>query len=218
MVRASRADAKQSNRVALLSAAREVVTREGAAASLASIAAAADLTTGAIYSIFGSKQDLLGELLMEDVTQGTGLGAEAADPGLPIADMLARCGETWLRRYRHAFYEQGAFELQIVLAATQDARLNEKIATAMRAEVDQLAELLYDRPASAAPDARRTTKAEAQMLATVLKAMLSGFAFRHLMLREPLPEAILSDACRCLASLVTGLSGPAGPASPDSPP
>lgn len=202
MTRPSRADAKQSNRDALLQAAREVIIKEGAAASLLSIAAAADLTTGAIYSIFGSKQDLLGALLMEDVDDGMAQIPELTDPDLAVPGVLVRCADAWLLHYQDDFFNQGTFELQVVLAASQDTRLRDKIATAMRTEVDQLAELLTDRPVTAEPGARRTTAAQARQLSAALKATMSGFAFRYLIMREELPAAMVRDTCLALAALV----------------
>lgn len=203
MVRPSRADAKQNNRDALLQAAREVIIKEGASASLLSIAAAADLTTGAIYSIFGSKQDLLGALLMEGVDDGMGQIPELADPDTPVPGVLRLCGEAWIRHYQDDFFDQGTFELQVVLAASQDSRLREKIATAMRTEVDQLTRILTDRPVSSARGARRTTAEEARQIAAALRAAMSGFAFRYLIMREDLPVTMVRNTCLALAALVS---------------
>jgi len=55
----TRAEAKEHNRRALLDAARQIVARDGHRARLEEIAEQAELTTGAVYSLFGSKNGLL---------------------------------------------------------------------------------------------------------------------------------------------------------------
>jgi AcrR family transcriptional regulator len=75
-MRLTRAEAVQANRQALLAAARRQIVADGPSVSVEAIAAAADLTTGAIYSIFGSKRDLLIEVLIDDIAQSDAILAE----------------------------------------------------------------------------------------------------------------------------------------------
>src|SRR5690349_16577518 len=89
-VRLTRTEAREANRRALLDAARTLLARDGADVSVEAIAAAADLTTGAIYSIFGSKSELLVSLLGDDISRVDVLLEPLHDPALPLAEVIDR--------------------------------------------------------------------------------------------------------------------------------
>ena len=90
-VRQTRAEKKAETRERLLKAAEAIARDEGLGRiTLEGVASAAGLTKGAIYSNFGSKEDLLLEVL-ERLTPGLNLTSEVEDaPDLP--SLLARMG------------------------------------------------------------------------------------------------------------------------------
>ena len=73
---------------------------------------------------------------------------------------------------------QTQFELQVMLAATSDARLGRKLTAALDAEVDRLAALFTDRRIDGARPKRTTTAAEGRLVASAIKATMTGFALR----------------------------------------
>src|SRR4051794_40909408 len=86
----SREEKKAQTRKKLLDAAASLVATEGAlAASLDAIAEKAGLTKGAVYSNFGSKEDLL--FAMAAVAAGPSVHTEPI-PGESMADHLERIG------------------------------------------------------------------------------------------------------------------------------
>ena len=126
----------------LLLAAADVFARRGYDGTrVADIAAAADVSSGALYAHFGSKAELLVAALR---THGRRLLAEvlAADPGRPVTDLLLLIGRR-LRRRRDA---RGYLIVEALVAARRD----EDVARPMRDYVgergDWLAELVRVAP------------------------------------------------------------------------
>ena len=122
----------------LLSAAADVFARRGYDGTrVADIAAAADVSSGALYAHFGSKAELLVAALR---AHGPRLLAEvlAADPGLPITDLLLVVGRRLPRRRDARGY--------LIVEALVAARRDEDVAQPMRDYVgergDWLAELV----------------------------------------------------------------------------
>ena len=122
----------------LLSAAADVFARRGYDGTrVADIAAAADVSSGALYAHFGSKAELLVAALR---AHGPRLLAEvlAADPGRPITDLLLVVGRRLPRRRDARGY--------LIVEALVAARRDEDVAQPMRDYVgergDWLAELV----------------------------------------------------------------------------
>src|SRR5512146_783351 len=122
----------------LLLAAADVFARRGYDGTRgANIAAAADVSGGALYAHFGSKAELLVAALRR---HGRQLLAEvlAADPGRPVTDVLLFIG----RRLRRRRDTRGYLIVEALVAARRD----EGVALPMRDYVgeraDQLAELV----------------------------------------------------------------------------
>ena len=133
----------------LLLAAADVFARRGYDGTrVADIAAAADVSRGALYAHFGSKAELLVAALR---AHGRRLLAEllAADPGRPITDLLLLAG----RRLPHHRDDRGYLIVEALVAARRD----EDVARPMRDYVgergDGLAELV--RTAQAAGSSTR---------------------------------------------------------------
>jgi AcrR family transcriptional regulator len=121
----------------LLAAADAFAQRGYDGTRVADIAAAADVSSGALYAHFGSKAELLVAALR---THGRRLLAEAlaADPGRPVTDLLLHIGRRLPRRRDARGY--------LIVEALVAARRDEAVARPMRDYVgergDQLAELV----------------------------------------------------------------------------
>jgi AcrR family transcriptional regulator len=121
----------------LLAAADAFAQRGYDGTRVADIAAAADVSSGALYAHFGSKAELLVAALR---THGRRLLAEAlaADPGRPVTDLLLHIGRRLPRRRDARGY--------LIVEALVAARRDEDVARPMRDYVgergDQLAELV----------------------------------------------------------------------------
>jgi AcrR family transcriptional regulator len=192
-----RAEAKEANRRALLGAATALIAREGAGVRLEAIADAAGLTTGAIYSIFGSKSDLLVAVLADEISR-VDLTIEGYDPALPLSAVIGRYVQTWIATYSGYSKTQAAFELHLLLSAMENEELRLRLAKLLDAETGQLARLLENRVIDPARPSDRTTPQEGIAIAKAMKAVLAGFG-----LREPFMADIsdLADLARqsCLA-------------------
>jgi AcrR family transcriptional regulator len=122
----------------LLSAAADVFARRGYDGTrVADIAAAADVSSGALYAHFGSKAELLVAALR---THGRRLLAEvlAADPGRPITELLLLLGRSLPRR-RGA---RGYLIFEALVAARRDADVAGPMRDYIGERGDWLAELV----------------------------------------------------------------------------
>ena len=122
----------------LLLAAADVFARRGYDGTrVADIAAAADVSGGALYAHFGSKAELLVAALR---THGRQVLADAlaADPGRPVTDVLLFIGRKLRRRRDPRGY--------LIVEALVAARRDEDVARPMRDDIGeragQLAELV----------------------------------------------------------------------------
>ena len=197
-----RAEAKAANRRALLDAAAALIGRDGTGVRLEVIADAAGLTTGAIYSIFGSKNDLLVAVLTDQIAR-VDLAIERYGPALSLAAAIDTYVRTWIGTYRDYPKTQVAFELHLVLSAMDDEEIRQQLAAALDAEIGQLARLLEDRVIDPTRPAARTTPRQAMAIATAMKAVLTGFG-----LREPFTATVpdLAELARQSCLALTGLA------------
>ncbi len=86
-----RALAKQQTRAKVLAAARRLFSEEGyEGATIRDIAAAAGMSTGAVFANFTDKSDLFREIMMSDVVALTESMREAAAHGNGVDDALVR--------------------------------------------------------------------------------------------------------------------------------
>jgi AcrR family transcriptional regulator len=133
-----RTENRERNRAALLAAAAELLEEHGyGGTSLAAIAARAGLTTGAVYSIFGSKAELFIEALLPDwhVPGGAELPFDAPD----LESFLDGYARLWVAQLLQGDATR-VFELQLelYLAALRDPRLLEKTRGIFAAEQARL--------------------------------------------------------------------------------
>lgn len=202
-MRLTRAEAKAANRTALLDAARLLVGQNGASVSVDAIASAAGLTTGAIYSIFGSKNDLLVTLITENLARIHGFLDRIEDPSLTLEQAIDAFLEAWFLAYQGDTAAQDMFALQVILAAAEDESLTRKLTAATSAENRAIAQHLVDRVVTGSGDSvRRTTPAEATDIALAIQAILSGFSLRENFSPGQSTD-LMRRACASLAGLAT---------------
>jgi AcrR family transcriptional regulator len=206
-----RAEAREANRRALLDAASALIAREGTGVRLEAIAGAAGLTTGAIYSIFGSKNDLMVAVLADEISRVDLAIEPGYDPDLPLGAVIDRYLQTWIATYSDYSRAQAAFELHLLLSALENEDLRHRLAEMLDAEIGQLARLLENRVIDPAQPSDRTTPEQGLAIAKAMKAILTGFG-----LREPFMPGVAELARQsCLA--LTSLAWPA-PGAPGAEP
>ena len=125
----TRAETKERNRRALLDAARRIVARDGHQARLEEIAEQAELTTGAVYSLFGSKNGLLIAL----VTDYLDPHYEGMEQVIPADLELVEAVDAFARYYRRLCDDPDAlrhlsFEISVQDLALRDPELRPKLA------------------------------------------------------------------------------------------
>ncbi|MFI7697918.1 TetR/AcrR family transcriptional regulator [Nonomuraea sp. NPDC049480] len=192
----TRADTKERNRRALLDAARQIVARDGYRARLEEIAERAELTTGAVYSLFGSKNGLMIAL----VTDYLGPHYDGMERAVPAGLTLAEAVGAVARHYRGLCDDPGAlrhlsFEISLQDLALRDPELRPRLAASVRAHEERLAGLFAGR----LHDGVALTPRQARRLATALRGLLVGLSQGVVLgLTDSAPEEYFAAAARAL--------------------
>jgi AcrR family transcriptional regulator len=200
-----RTEVRRRNRAALLAAAITEMARRGyQAARLEDIAASAGLTTGAIYSIFGSKRKLMDaavQLVSADLEADL---APMRAPELSLDDTLrgyARTVFTVVTRPQGR--ERYAVELEAVIIALRGDTEAGPVGDAIPAVIDRLTRILTDRTTPHLPSGR-TTAADASRIATALAAVLRGLTQQAVLMPGSVDQDYAADAAAALAGLLVG--------------
>ncbi|NRQ35430.1 TetR/AcrR family transcriptional regulator [Nonomuraea sp. NN258] len=169
----TRAEAKEHNRRALLEAARLIVARDGHRAKLEEIAEQAGLTTGAVYSLFGSKNGLL----IAVVTDYLGPHYDGIEQAVPSGMSLTEAVEVFARHYHRLCDDPDAlrhlsFEISLQDLALRDPELAPRLAASVKAHEERLTALLSGR----LHHGTAVTSRQARRLATALRALLVGLS------------------------------------------
>ncbi|PWJ07562.1 TetR family transcriptional regulator [Streptomyces sp. NWU49] len=194
----TRAKAKERNRRALLDAAFQVVSRDGYRARLDEIAERAGLTTGAVYSLFGSKNGLVVALVADHLRPYY----EGIEQSVPAELDLLEAVDAFARHYRRscdAPDARSALSLQITLLdmALHDPDLEARLATSIRSQENHLIKLFTGRSHNGSV----VTPQQAQRLTTALRALFVGLGQGvPLGLAPGADEQYFADAARALAS------------------
>ncbi|WP_328965310.1 TetR/AcrR family transcriptional regulator [Streptomyces virginiae] len=167
----TRAETKERNRRSLLDAAFQVVSRDGYRATLDEIADQAGLTTGAIYSLFGSKGGLVAALVTDHLRPHY----EEIEQAIPAEMGLLEAVEAFARYYRRscdAPAATSALSLQITLLdmALHDPELGAQLAASVRTQESHLIALFTGR----SHNGKAVTSHQAQRLVTALRAVFVG--------------------------------------------
>ncbi|MEU4268849.1 TetR/AcrR family transcriptional regulator [Streptomyces sp. NPDC026092] len=194
----TRAETRERNRRALLDAAFQVVSRDGYRAKLEEIVERAGLTTGAVYSLFGSKNGLVVALVADHL----GPYYEEIEQLVPAEADLLEAVDAFARHYRRGCDAPDALprlSLQITLLdmALHDPDLGAQLATSVRAQESHLAALFAGRPHNGGV----VTPRQAHLLATALRALFVGLSQGVLLgLAAGADEQYFATAARALAS------------------
>jgi AcrR family transcriptional regulator len=177
--RRTRVEAREDNRRALLTAARELIVEVGySSAQLDQIAERAGLTKGAIYSIFGGKEELLRALADEHAGQYLPL-LEAgfdAEPHHTAEDVIEGLGRSYARLIdRPDALALLAFELELSTFALRDPATLETARASERALTDRLAAVLAGRARRAGPP---LSTGQAEVAADLVLGALGGLGQR----------------------------------------
>ncbi|WP_329391105.1 TetR/AcrR family transcriptional regulator [Streptomyces sp. NBC_01351] len=169
----TRAEAKERNRKALLDAAFQVVSRDGHRAKLEEIAERAGLTTGAVYSLFGSKNGLVIAMVADYLQPHYGEIEQAVPSGLDLLEAV----DAFARHYRRSCDAPDALSrlsLQITLLdmALHDPDLGSQLATSIRSQEEHLVALFTGR----SHNGNVVTAHQAQRLAVALRALFVGLS------------------------------------------
>lgn len=197
----TRAETKERNRRALLDAAFHVVSREGHRARLDEIAERAGLTTGAVYSLFGSKSGLLGAL----VTDYLQPHYEEIEEAIPADADLLGAVDAFARYYRRSCDAADApagqsLQFTLLDMALRDPEVGPRLAGSVRAAEDRLIALFTGRPHGGSI----VTRHQAQRLTTALRAVLIGLGQGVLLgLAPAADEQYFADTARALVSGVS---------------
>jgi len=173
-----------------LRAASELIVEVGyASAQLDEIAARAGLTKGAIYSIFGGKLELLRELVddhAQHVLPLLGLDI-TPDDGQTADEVVARLADAYVAFCRTDNARSVlAFELDLAGLALRDQPTLDRVLLHERAQTDQLALALTDRPrGNGAP----LNPKQAAVAADLVLGALGGFGQRSVTM-----PSVASDA------------------------
>ncbi|MFI9721264.1 TetR/AcrR family transcriptional regulator [Streptomyces sp. NPDC052396] len=194
----TRAEARERNRRALLDAAFQVVSRDGYRARLDEIVERAGLTTGAVYSLFGSKNGLVVALVADYLRPYY----EEIEQAVPAELDLLEAVDAFARYYRRSCDAPDALaglSLQITLLdmALHDPELGAQLATSIRSQENHLIALFTGRPHSG----RVVTSHQAQRLTTALRALFVGLSQGvTLGLAPDADEQYFADTARALVS------------------
>ena len=191
----SRDEKKAATRKKLLDAAATLVAREGAmAASLDAIAEKAGLTKGAIYSNFGSKDDLL-----EALADRAGPNIDFAttwDEDAPLADNLENLGWAAARELQSVSKRAWQLGLELFHFALRDAHMRRRYASEQRRGHEEGVRFF-----SAAIEAHgeRPTLSPGE-IEIVINALALGLAQRRALDRDLVPDELFAKAFRLVAS------------------
>lgn len=192
----TRAETKERNRRALLNAALVVITRDGIRARLDDIAAQAELTTGAVYSLFGSKNALVLALVADSLQPHYSAIEQSVPPGSELLEAVDAIARDY-RRSCVAPDAVAAMSLQIALLdmSLHDQELGAQLAESVRAQESVLVGLLTGRRHRG----KAVTAQQAVRLATALRALFVGLSQGVVLgITDDIDEQYFTDAARAL--------------------
>jgi AcrR family transcriptional regulator len=177
----------------ILTAAMTTFASEGfAGATIDMIADAAGFTKGAVYSNFGSKDDLFFALLDAQITARAALieqvGASQGPESAPAA-----VGKALMQ----AIHENTDYQLLFIeywLRAARDPQIRARFAKHRRALIDQTMKAVID------PAVLAGTGLSPEALTTLLIALMNGFAIEEIVAPGTVPPDLLGAVLESLIS------------------
>jgi len=188
--RLTRAEAKAETRRRLLEAAEAVFRREGYhRASLDRIAAEAGFTTGAVYSTFGSKADVMLALLAARAERRRAVWTEVLDSAPTVEDFVTEVARRYAREVAaEREWLVVASEFMIVIGRDEELRtryaaLHETGLAELTASIQTWTQRLGE-PLTIAP----------RRLATVVTALRRGLVLEGLVAPAEVSEELIVEA------------------------
>lgn len=200
--RRTRAETKEHNRQALLDAARETMQRDGYRNTLLDdVAEQAGLTKGAIYSIFGGKDELMRALVGEIAVDLGWPGLDAVtDPELDLEDQVDRFAQEWARGASTAVPRwEPAFHNELIALILRDEELFDSNSRVMQS---QRAALAFAFTGRRTERGHIVTEREAELLASAFAGLMQGLASRMTLNPIEFSERVFRDAARALCRMV----------------
>lgn len=194
----TRAESKERNRRALLEAAFLVVSRDGYRARLEEIAERAGLTTGAIYSLFGSKSGLVVALVTDYLRPHYAEIEQAISAEMDLLEAV----DAFARYYWRSCDAPDALSglsLQITLLdmALHDPEMGSRLAASVGVQENHLIALFTGRP----HNGDVVTPYQAKRLVTALRALFVGLSQGVILgLAHGVDEQYFADTACALAS------------------
>ncbi|MFE6306329.1 TetR/AcrR family transcriptional regulator [Nocardiopsis sp. NPDC057823] len=216
-MRMTRGQTKERNRRALLEAAREVLARDGHRARLEEIADRAGLTTGAVYSLFGSKDGLVTALVAEHLRGDYEEAEREVGADLDLVGAVGAFARLYRRGCRGPRARSDlALQAALMDMALRDEALRSRLADSIAAQEERLAALFAGRDHGGAP----VGADRARRLATALRALLVGMGQGVVLGLTRADERFFADAARALVcdavlegpgpGVSAGVRGPGG--------
>jgi AcrR family transcriptional regulator len=197
---------RAQTRARLLQAASEVFAKDGYdRASLDDVAAAAGLTTGAVYSSFASKDELFYALMRERIDERLALVAAAVDRQTTLQDTTRDAGAGLVE----LIFSQADWHLLFIefwARAVRDPSLRKEFARQRRAARELIARFLEQQAAQLGIE----LPAPADQLAVAVLALSNGIAIEQLADPDTVDPSVFGTT---LGLLLDGLAMPT--ASPD---
>ena len=200
--RQTRDQKRESIRAALIDAAEELFAEHGFwGVSLDQIADRANLTKGAVYSNFESKEDLL---LAVSAKQAVHIELEdLPDPSMPLRQQVREIGRLLARAALADDVRKVApRELELASLALQNERFREVLVTAARRQSLTFGTLLKERAAAQGVE----ISLSAEELGRLLTAMRVGLTRMRLLAPDDVPEDYYEDAFEILVLGASDLS------------
>jgi AcrR family transcriptional regulator len=193
---------RQQTRQRLLRAAGEVFAQLGYdGASLDEVATAADLTKGAVYSSFASKDDLFYALMQERIDERLALAREAVERQATVRDVTRDAGSS-LAQLMSSQSDWHLLFIEFWARAVRDPELHGELARERRSVRGLIAQFLAERAA----EAEVNLPVPAEQLAVVVLALSNGIAIEHLADPDTVDPSIFGVI---LGLLLDGMLAPA---------
>jgi AcrR family transcriptional regulator len=185
MPRLTREERKAETRTALIAAARKVFARRGfEAATVEEIAAEAGFTTGAVYSNFGGKDDLVMAVVDETVELEIRDFAERFAQARSVDERARGGADRWMELL-HEPPDYFPLFVELCVAGRRDPELRKRLAIRSGAIHDQSARLLSVGAGEVGVELDREF---AERLAVAINALGTGLALEKLIAPEAVPD------------------------------
>ncbi len=186
--RLSRAEKAEQTREELLSAAEQVIAARGyEASSVDEIAAAAGLTKGAVYSRFGSKEDLLFAIFERRSAEGLGALGQALAGEVSLEERLDKL-DAWQRADPARVRTWALLEMELGLQASRQPALRKRLAAQQRDTRALLARAIT----SEAARIGIALPMPAELAALVLEAFSDGLTLQRLVEPAAVPGGLFA--------------------------